>query len=69
MTLAAKPLRAQFTLRSLLIALFWVALLLAICVQYQRAAARQREIIEHLKARGALPQTVVQGQPVTPASP
>jgi methylmalonyl-CoA mutase cobalamin-binding subunit len=45
----------------------WSALVIAICVGQQRAATRQREVIEQLKAAGMLPLTYVNGRPVPPA--
>ena len=47
----------QFGLRSLLVVIMWVALVLAICVGYQRAVARQRALnvpwpVESMEPRG-----------------
>ncbi len=64
MSTVATPLRGQFSLRSLLGAVVWLALLLAICVQYHRASALQREMIDRLKAGGVLPPTTVAGRPL-----
>jgi hypothetical protein len=48
MSRSISPSRRQFSLRSLFIGLTWLALLLAVCVQYQRAVAKQREFMEVL---------------------
>jgi len=40
--------RHQFRLRSVLAATTWLALVLAVCVQHQRASTRQREVREQL---------------------
>jgi hypothetical protein len=45
----------QFTLRSLLKGMAWLALLLAICVGYQRATDKQRASSDLLRAAGILP--------------
>ena len=55
MSLFPQRLRAQFTLRGMLWAMMWSALVLAICVQQQHAATRQRERIEYLQSAGILP--------------
>lgn len=47
--------RTQFSLRSLLGGLTWFALILAICVNHQHAAAKYRQTLNTLKAAGALP--------------
>lgn len=67
MACALKRPHAQFKLRSLLAAMTWAALVIAICVGHQQAASRQREWIEHLKTTGALPATTVGGPTVGPA--
>jgi hypothetical protein len=59
--------RAQFSVRSLLAAITWSALVIAICVGQQQAATRQRQAIEQLKAAGMLPLTYINGRPVAPA--
>lgn len=55
MSIFRQRLRSQFTLRGMLWAMMWSALVLAICVQQQHAAVRQRERIEYLQAAGILP--------------
>jgi hypothetical protein len=64
-----KPGRPQFSLRSLLGSMTWLALVIAICVSQQQAASRQRVVIERLKAAGMLPLTIVNGKPVQPPPP
>lgn len=49
-----KWMRAQFRLRSLLLAIMWFALILAVCIQDQHAATRHRKRIDSLKAAGLL---------------
>ena len=56
---------AQFSLRSLLMGFIWLAFLLAICVQHQRATVRQRETIERLKAAGVWPAARAAGRPMS----
>jgi hypothetical protein len=68
MTTRVESFSAQFSLRSLLAGMMWLALLLAICVQYQQAANKQREAIEALRAAGMLPFAEVNGQPISSAS-
>jgi hypothetical protein len=63
MAIKAQNRSPQFTLRSMLAGLMWFALVLAICVQYQQAAAKQRASIETLKAAGMLPATPARGVP------
>ena len=55
MAIFPQRVRSQFTLRGMLWAMMWAALILAICVQQQHAAIRQRERIEYLQAAGMLP--------------
>jgi len=55
MSIFRQRLRSQFTLRGMLWAMMWAALILAICVQQQHAAIRQRERIEYLQSAGILP--------------
>lgn len=55
--------RPQFSLRALLAGMTWLALVIAVCVGQQRAASRQRDVIERLKAAGILPVTIINGQP------
>jgi hypothetical protein len=69
MILEGKRPRAQFSIRSLLAAITWSALVIAICVGQQKAASRQREVIEELKAAGILPATQVNGRPLPTAHP
>jgi hypothetical protein len=45
----------QFRLRSVLAAITWLALVLAVCVQHQRTSTRQREIKEQLISVGIPP--------------
>lgn len=47
--------RYQYSLRSALAALVWLGLVIAVCVQHQRASARQREVMEHLMSVGFPP--------------
>ena len=63
--------RPQFSLRSLLAGLTWFALILAICVEHQHAAARQRQAIDSLRAAGLLPpaQVRVPPKPASGAAP
>jgi hypothetical protein len=64
--------RRQFRLRSVLLSMVWLAMILAICVHYQRAAARQRQAIESLGLGGAHrpPRIGWQGPPTPlPAKP
>jgi hypothetical protein len=68
MTTKAECFSAQFSLRSLLAGMMWLALLLAICVQYQQAANKQRETLEALQAAGMLPFAEVNRQPISSAS-
>jgi len=42
----------QFRLKSLLMGVVWLAFLLGICVQYQRASMKQRQAVDRLKAAG-----------------
>jgi hypothetical protein len=55
MTRPATTGRHQFQLRSVLAAITWLALVLAVCVQHQRTSARQREVREHLMSDGFPP--------------
>lgn len=50
-----KGLRARYRLRTLMLAIMWFALVLAICVQHQRTATRHRESLDRLRAAGLLP--------------
>jgi hypothetical protein len=59
--------RPQFSLRTLLASVTWLALVIAICVGQQQAASRQRAVIEKLKAGGTLPVTIINGRGVPPA--
>ena len=45
-----KRLPLQFSLRSLLAGLTWFAMILAICVQYQHTATRQRQALDAMRA-------------------
>lgn len=47
--------RHQFQLRSVLAAITWLALILAVCVQHQRTSTQQREAREHLMSVGFPP--------------
>ena len=62
-----RPRRGQFSLRSLLAGLTWVALILAICLNYQHAATRQRQKLESLKSAGLLERARLGWQPMPPA--
>jgi hypothetical protein len=55
MSIGANKPALQFSLRSLLMGFIWLAFLLGICVQYQRTSAKQRELIERIRAAGAWP--------------
>lgn len=59
-------LRRQFSLRSLLVGMTWLALVIAICVGQQQACTRQRAVIEHLKATGTMPLTKIGDRPGAP---
>ncbi len=50
-----KGTRVQFRLRTLLWGTMWFALVLAVCVQQQHAATRQREALESRRASGFFP--------------
>ena len=60
--------RGQFSLRSLLAGLTWVALILAVCLNYQHAATRQRQQLESLKSAGLLDGARIGWQPMPPAT-
>jgi len=45
----------QFGLKSLLMGFMWLAFILGICVQYQRATMKQRAIRDELNAAGFWP--------------
>jgi hypothetical protein len=61
--------RRQFSLRAMLAAVTWTALVIAVCVGQQKAATRQREVLEQLKAAGILPVTTIGGRPLAPPQP
>ncbi len=65
----AKRRRGQFSLRSLLAGLTWVALILAVCLNYQHAATRQRQKLHSLKSAGLLEGARIGWQPMPPAAP
>jgi hypothetical protein len=53
--------RGQFSLRSLLMGLTWLALILAICVYHQKAAKQYREALES-EMQGLVRKTHAGGQ-------
>ncbi len=47
--------RHQFRLRTLLAAITWLTLVIAVCVQHQQASRRQRQVHEHFMSLGFPP--------------
>ena len=69
MSIGANKPALQFSLRSLLMGFIWLAFLLGICVQYQRTSAKQRALIERIRAAGAWPITPGGAPPISQPNP